>query len=230
MRSGEANDEAARDESEDLTRLADVHVGTVVEALTARALRGEIYSRCGPLLVAVNPYRLLPIYGDQQLERYLSSDAPSALPPHVYGVGSTVVQAFRMNHLSQAVIVSGESGAGKTETCKRLLEFLSAASAGGAAGSRNMHARVIQVGSAAPRGARPPHLPTPARTHTPSAASQTTNPIPGRCPVRRPIRCSSRSAARARCATTTRAATASSSRSGTTRRAACGRRTWTPTC
>lgn len=136
---------AAHDTPEDLTQLADVNVASVVEALKARALRGDIYSRCGPLLVAVNPYRLLPIYGDEQLQRYLSSAESTSLPAHVYGVGAVVVQAFRMSHQSQAVIVSGESGAGKTETCKRLLEYLSAASAGGAAISRNMHARVIQV-------------------------------------------------------------------------------------
>lgn len=133
------------DDSHDLTSIANVGVPTVVDVLRARALQGLIYSSCGPLLVAVNPYRLLPIYGEPTLGRYLSSATPAALPPHVYGVGAAVVQAFRINHRSQAVIVSGESGAGKTETCKRLLEFLSASSAGGVAGSRNMHARVIQT-------------------------------------------------------------------------------------
>ena len=148
------------DDSHDLTSIANVGVPTVVDVLRARALQGLIYSSCGPLLVAVNPYRLLPIYGEPTLGRYLSSATPAALPPHVYGVGAAVVQAFRINHRSQAVIVSGESGAGKTETCKRLLEFLSASSAGGVAGSRNMHARVIQVRASPPL---PPCAPRRAR-------------------------------------------------------------------
>lgn len=136
---------------EDLTKLAHCTVEAVVSALQARALQGDIYSRCGPLLVAVNPYRQLPLYGQGPLERYLTSTQPTTLAPHVYGTGAAVVQAFRMKHRSQAVVVSGESGAGKTETCKRLLEFLSAASAKGSSGSRNMHARVIEVSRPAPR-------------------------------------------------------------------------------
>jgi myosin heavy subunit len=153
---GSNADAAGHATSEDLTQLAEVNVGSVVHALKARALRGDIYSRCGPLLVAVNPYRRLPIYGREQLQRYLSSAESTGLPAHVYGVGAAVVQAFRMSRQSQVVVVSGESGAGKTETCKRLLEYLSAASAGGAAVSRKMHARVIQVhATAAPARERP---------------------------------------------------------------------------
>jgi hypothetical protein len=80
-RMGWTADAAAHDTSENLTQLANVNVGSVVEALKARALRGDIYSRCGPLLLAENPYRQLPIYGDEQLQQYLSSAESTSLPP-----------------------------------------------------------------------------------------------------------------------------------------------------
>ena len=76
---------------------------------------GHIYTRSGRLLLAVNPYRKLPIYSDKILQQYKASLQPQAeLPPHVYAVAASAHLGMMQNSMSQSVIISGESGAGKT--------------------------------------------------------------------------------------------------------------------
>jgi len=104
---------------------------------------GHIYTRSGRLLLAVNPYRQLPLYSEQMLTKYKNSLQPQAeLAPHVYAVASSAHLGMLQNSMSQSVIISGESGAGKTETAKILLQYLAAVSAqsGG-----DLHNRVLQT-------------------------------------------------------------------------------------
>ena len=89
------------------------------------------------IAVAVNPYKRIPgLYEDRQINRYRGRSI-GVLPPHVYAVGDRAYRDMRSHARSQSLIVSGESGAGKTETCKYLMRYLtaiasrSAASAGG---------------------------------------------------------------------------------------------------
>ena len=112
---------------EDLINLPTVTSTAVADALRRRAeaADGGVYTRCGPLLVALNPFRAVPLYGAAQLTKYVEAPDPTALPPHVFALGATAVGALRQPGRSQSVIVSGESGAGKTESVKFLLQFLS---------------------------------------------------------------------------------------------------------
>jgi len=103
---------------------------------------GNIYTRSGRLLLAVNPYKKLPLYTDETLQAYKSSLAPQVeLPPHVYAVAASAHSGMLQNSMSQSVIISGESGAGKTETAKILLEYLAEVSCSGS----DLHKRVLKT-------------------------------------------------------------------------------------
>ena len=74
-------------------------------------------------MLAVNPYKAVPMYGDKIIAQYRGRPR-GANPPHVYAMADRVHRALTAEKLSQSVIVSGESGAGKTETCKAIMKFL----------------------------------------------------------------------------------------------------------
>ncbi|KAI4797687.1 hypothetical protein KUCAC02_024927 [Chaenocephalus aceratus] len=77
---------------------------------------GKTYT--GSILVAVNPYQLLPIYTPDQIRLYTNRKI-GELPPHIFAI---------RNNKDQCCIISGESGAGKTESTKLILQFLAAIS------------------------------------------------------------------------------------------------------
>lgn len=127
----------------ELSSLKAVEDADILENTRLRYEAGHIYTRSGRLLLAVNPYRRLTLYTPELLEAYRNSLQPQAeLPPHVYAVAASAYLGMIQNSSSQSVIISGESGAGKTETAKILLQYLAAVSstAGG-----DLHKRVLQT-------------------------------------------------------------------------------------
>uniref|UniRef100_A0A452TYA3 Unconventional myosin-Ic n=1 Tax=Ursus maritimus TaxID=29073 RepID=A0A452TYA3_URSMA len=93
-----------------------------IENLRRRFRENLIYTYIGPVLVSVNPYRDLQIYSRQHMERYRGVSFYE-VPPHLFAVADTVYRSLRTERRDQAVMISGESGAGKTEATKRLLQF-----------------------------------------------------------------------------------------------------------
>ncbi len=81
----------------------------------------------GPILIAMNPYKKLSIYSVKHINQY-KNQPRDALPPHVFAIGQEAYRALRSESLSQSILVSGESGAGKTETTRLLLQYLAAVS------------------------------------------------------------------------------------------------------
>jgi len=111
----------------DICSLRSVSEAAVLETLRVRFARDEIYTAvCQGILLAVNPARdVSSVYSTEVQDQYAGATDVSALPPHVY----RVAQAALLNlHLpdakDQAVLISGESGAGKTESTKHILSFL----------------------------------------------------------------------------------------------------------
>lgn len=97
---------------------------SVLNNTRLRFLAGAIYTSIGDVLVAINPFAALPIYGEHVMGEYVGSTASaSAPPPHVYSMAEA---AFVRVHEGRttALIMSGESGSGKTETTKHLLEYI----------------------------------------------------------------------------------------------------------
>jgi hypothetical protein len=73
--------------------------------------------------VAVNPYQSLPLYGCEIIRAYNESQVVRGLDPHVYAVAEEAYQLMKMERGNQSIIVSGESGAGKTVNAKHVLRY-----------------------------------------------------------------------------------------------------------
>ncbi|XP_076128082.1 unconventional myosin-VIIb-like [Alosa pseudoharengus] len=111
----------------DMIRLGDLNEAGLLRNLQLRHKQGFIYTYIGSVLVAVNPYELLPIYTAEQVHRYHGRQL-GELPPHVFAIADSCYFNMRRNHTNQCCIISGESGAGKTESTKLMLQFLAAVS------------------------------------------------------------------------------------------------------
>jgi myosin heavy subunit len=83
-----------------------------------------IYTWTGTVLLAVNPYQRLNVYGDTQIEHHFKKTITQA-DPHPFGIASHAYQTLNKTKSAQSIVVSGESGAGKTETAKFVMRFLS---------------------------------------------------------------------------------------------------------
>ena len=94
----------------------------------------------GAILVSLNPFKALPMFTPQKIHDY-SHRGSSDLPPHIYLVADNAYRGILFDRKDQGVIVSGESGAGKTEATKQCLQFL-AEVAGSASG---VEQRILQA-------------------------------------------------------------------------------------
>ncbi|XP_056452163.1 unconventional myosin-X [Gadus chalcogrammus] len=113
---------------EDMATLDDLHDGAIMHNLHLRYQHRKIYTYIGSILAAVNPYQPVPeLYGPSAVERY-SRQHLGAMEPHIYAVANECYRALWRRGHSQCVLISGESGAGKTESTKLILRFLSAMS------------------------------------------------------------------------------------------------------
>ncbi|KPJ12680.1 Myosin-XV [Papilio machaon] len=109
---------------EDMTRLHDLHEAALLWNLKLRYEQGLIYTYAGSILVAVNPYRPVDsLYGLQTARRYHAAEALGDLPPHLFAIAAAARSS--LPH-PQAILISGESGAGKTESTKLAVQFLAA--------------------------------------------------------------------------------------------------------
>jgi hypothetical protein len=81
----------------------------------------------GSILVAVNPYKLLKIYTIEYIRQY-SNKKIGELPPHIFATGDNAYWSMKRYQHDQCIIISGESGSGKTESTKLILQFLAATS------------------------------------------------------------------------------------------------------
>lgn len=94
-----------------------------------RYRRGLVYSYTGRILIAVNPWRPVSIYTSEILRRHASSAEPQE--PHIYAVASQAHRACVNDTKNQCILISGESGSGKTESTKHVLQVLSVLGASG---------------------------------------------------------------------------------------------------
>ncbi|XP_052543312.1 unconventional myosin-VIIb isoform X2 [Tympanuchus pallidicinctus] len=112
---------------EDMIRLGDLHEAGMVHNLLIRHQQHKIYTYTGSILVAVNPYQLLPLYTVDLIRLYCNKRI-GELPPHVFAIADNCYFNMKRNKRDQCCVISGESGAGKTESTKLILQFLAAIS------------------------------------------------------------------------------------------------------
>ncbi|CAH1232996.1 MYO5B [Branchiostoma lanceolatum] len=123
-------------DTEDLTRLNPLTEPAVLHCIHERYKQGEYYTTAGITLVAVNPFSTVPsLYSQAKIQLYSSAQPQDIkmtrdLPPHVFAVAQQAFSNLSRGLGSQAIIVSGESGAGKTWTARCLMRYLATTSAG----------------------------------------------------------------------------------------------------
>ncbi|ETK96364.1 hypothetical protein, variant 3 [Phytophthora nicotianae CJ01A1] len=115
---------------EDMTALNYLHEAAILYNVKKRFLQKLPYTYTGDICIAVNPYQWLPeLYSEQVQSQYLTK-ARDELPPHVYATSMASYNDMKRHEMNQSILVSGESGAGKTETTKILMNHLASIAGG----------------------------------------------------------------------------------------------------
>ncbi|XP_058139334.1 LOW QUALITY PROTEIN: unconventional myosin-XV [Dasypus novemcinctus] len=122
---GRFREQRQEDGVEDMTQLEDLQEATVLANLKNRFERNLIYTYIGSMLVSVNPYQMFGIYGPEQVQQY-SGRALGENPPHLFAIANLAFAKMLDAKESQGIIISGESGSGKTEATKLILRYLAA--------------------------------------------------------------------------------------------------------
>ncbi|XP_054865527.1 unconventional myosin-Va isoform X5 [Amphiprion ocellaris] len=125
----------------DLTALSYLHEPAVLHNLKVRFIDSKlIYTYCGIVLVAINPYETLPIYGTDIINAY-SGQNMGDMDPHIFAVAEEAYKQMARDERNQSIIVSGESGAGKTVSAKYAMRYFATVS--GSASEANVEDKVL---------------------------------------------------------------------------------------
>ncbi|OQS00427.1 myosin [Thraustotheca clavata] len=116
-----------KDGCSDMVNLNYLHEAAILYNLKTRFHQGLPYTYTGPICIAVNPYKWLDIYDPKIQTLYMDVDKLQELPPHVYAISARSYHHMQVFGENQSILVSGESGAGKTETTKILMSHLATA-------------------------------------------------------------------------------------------------------
>lgn len=115
------------DKADDMAELTFLNEASVVHNLHTRYTNDSIYTYSGLFLVAVNPYKQLPLYNRQTIEAYKNKQREEA-KPHIFAISDLAFRNMLETYESQSILVTGESGAGKTENTKKVIQYLAAIS------------------------------------------------------------------------------------------------------
>uniref|UniRef100_A0A0L8FJC4 Myosin motor domain-containing protein n=3 Tax=Octopus bimaculoides TaxID=37653 RepID=A0A0L8FJC4_OCTBM len=121
---GDTNkDENAEETMEDLITLMILNHQTILNTLQTRYNNKLIYTYIGSILVAINPYKIFNIYGKDVVKKYEGCPIGQQ-PPHLFAIGSVCYEKMLRDWENQVVLISGESGSGKTESCKLIMQYV----------------------------------------------------------------------------------------------------------
>uniref|UniRef100_A0A8C1ZJS0 Osteoclast-stimulating factor 1 n=1 Tax=Cyprinus carpio TaxID=7962 RepID=A0A8C1ZJS0_CYPCA len=115
---------------DDMVLLSKINEDAIVENLKKRYMDDFIFTYIGPVLISVNPFKQMPYFGDKEIEMYQGS-AQYENPPHIYALADNMYRNMMIDRENQCVIISGESGAGKTVAAKYIMGYISKVSGGG---------------------------------------------------------------------------------------------------
>ncbi|KAK7870315.1 hypothetical protein R5R35_003705 [Gryllus longicercus] len=126
------------DKVEDMAELTCLNEASVLHNLKDRYYSGLIYTYSGLFCVVVNPYKRLPIYTEKIMERYKGIKRHE-VPPHVFAITDTAYRSMLQDREDQSILCTGESGAGKTENTKKVIQYLAYVAASKPKGSTTPH-------------------------------------------------------------------------------------------
>ncbi|XP_058256280.1 unconventional myosin-IXAa isoform X7 [Hemibagrus wyckioides] len=112
---------------DDLCKLPDLSEKTLLENLRTRFRQEKIYTYVGSILVAINPFKFLPVYNPKYVKMY-DNHQLGKLEPHIYAVADVAYHAMLQRKRNQCIVISGESGSGKTQSTNFLIHHLTALS------------------------------------------------------------------------------------------------------
>ncbi|XP_029697032.1 unconventional myosin-IXa-like isoform X2 [Takifugu rubripes] len=118
---------AGSDPPSDLCALPELTERAILESLRARFRQEKIYTYVGSILIVINPFQFLPIYNPKYVKLY-DNHALGKLEPHIYAVADVAYHAMLQRRKNQCIVISGESGSGKTQSTNFLIHHLTALS------------------------------------------------------------------------------------------------------
>uniref|UniRef100_A0A8C5QWX8 Myosin-9 n=1 Tax=Leptobrachium leishanense TaxID=445787 RepID=A0A8C5QWX8_9ANUR len=108
---------------EDMAELTCLNEASVLHNLKERYYSGLIYTYSGLFCVVINPYKNLPIYSEEIVEMYKGKKRHE-MPPHIYAITDNAYRSMMQDREDQSILCTGESGAGKTENTKKVIQYL----------------------------------------------------------------------------------------------------------
>ncbi|XP_054835743.1 unconventional myosin-IXb isoform X3 [Eublepharis macularius] len=139
LASGEEQEEEARrlvergflpwqqEDFNDLCNLPNLTETTLLENLKRRFLKQKIYTYVGSILIAINPFQFLPIYNPKYVQLYQNHQL-GKLEPHIFAIADVAYHTMLKKRVNQCIVISGESGSGKTQSTNFLIHCLTALS------------------------------------------------------------------------------------------------------
>ncbi|XP_051576814.1 unconventional myosin-Ie-like [Myxocyprinus asiaticus] len=115
---------------DDMVLLSKISEDAITDNLKKRYMDDFIFTYIGPVLISVNPFKQLPYFSDREIELYQGA-AQYENPPHIYALADNMYRNMMIDSENQCVIISGESGAGKTVAAKYIMSYISKVSGGG---------------------------------------------------------------------------------------------------
>ncbi|XP_072517308.1 unconventional myosin-IXb isoform X2 [Salminus brasiliensis] len=112
---------------DDLCNLTVLNEDTILENLHNRFQKKKIYTYAGSILVAINPFKFLPIYNPKYVKMYENHQL-GKLEPHIFAIADVAYYAMLRKRINQCIVISGESGSGKTQSTNFLIHCLTALS------------------------------------------------------------------------------------------------------
>ncbi|XP_021951332.1 myosin heavy chain, non-muscle isoform X2 [Folsomia candida] len=130
------------DKVEDMADLTCLNEASVLHNLKDRYYSGLIYTYSGLFCVVVNPYKRLPIYTEKIMELYKGKKRYD-VPPHVFAITDSAYRSMLQEREDQSILCTGESGAGKTENTKKVIQYLAYVAASKPRGTGIHHSTVV---------------------------------------------------------------------------------------
>uniref|UniRef100_A0A8D2DW10 Myosin IXB n=1 Tax=Sciurus vulgaris TaxID=55149 RepID=A0A8D2DW10_SCIVU len=116
-----------QEDFDDLCNLPELTEDNLLKNLKHRFLQQKIYTYAGSILVAINPFKFLPIYNPKYVKMYENQQL-GKLEPHVFALADVAYYAMLRKRVNQCIVISGESGSGKTQSTNFLIHCLTALS------------------------------------------------------------------------------------------------------